>query len=115
MSRRIYSDTEQAQLRMSEHVVSVTARRIVYAETFKRHARTAYQSGISPSEIFMHAGFNMRIIGSGQPKECLKRWRRTTESVTHTEADRLKWLEAEVKYLKAENAFLAQLRAKRAE
>lgn len=115
MSRRIYSDTEQAQLRMSEHVASVTARRIVYAETFKRHARTAYQSGISPSEIFMHAGFNMRIIGSGQPKECLKRWRRTTESVTHTEADRLKWLEAEVKYLKAENAFLAQLRAKRAE
>lgn len=115
MSRRTYSEEEQAQLRQSEHVAHVSARRIVYAETFKRHALTAYQSGISPSEIFMHAGFNMRIIGNGQPKECLKRWRRTTEHTPHTETDRLKWLEAEVKYLKAENAFLAQLRAKRAE
>jgi hypothetical protein len=33
----------------------------------------------------------------------------------NTETDRLKWLEAEVTYLKAENAFLAQLRAKKAE
>jgi hypothetical protein len=115
MSRRTYSEEEQAQLRTNQHVASVTARRIVYAETFKRHALTAYQSGISPSEIFMHAGFNMRIIGIGQPKECLKRWRRISERVSHTEIDRLKWLEAEVKYLKAENAFLAQLRAKRAE
>lgn len=115
MKRRTYSDEEQTQLRKSEHIARVTARRIVYTETFKRHALSAYQGGISPSEIFMHAGFNMRIIGSGQPKECLKRWRRKKESVPHTESSRLKWLEAEVKYLKAENAFLAQLRAKRAE
>jgi hypothetical protein len=33
----------------------------------------------------------------------------------NTETDRLKWLESEVKYLKAENAFLTKLRAKRAE
>jgi hypothetical protein len=33
----------------------------------------------------------------------------------NNETNRLKWLEAEVKYLKAENAFLTKLRAKRAE
>ena len=115
MSRRTYSEEEQAQLRRSKHIARVTARRIVYAEAFKRHALTAYQNGMPPCEIFIRAGFNLQVIGSGQPKECLKRWRRITEHVPHTETDRLKWLEAEVKYLKAENAFLAQLRAKRAE
>jgi len=32
-----------------------------------------------------------------------------------SDADKIKWLEAKVAYLKAENAFLAKLRAARAE
>jgi hypothetical protein len=37
------------------------------------------------------------------------------KTVELSAAERLQYLEAEVKYLKAENSFLAQLRAKRAE
>jgi transposase len=115
MSKRIFSEEEQAKLRTNKHIAKVSAKRIVYAETFIRHALTAHQHGMPPCEIFMHAGFDLQLIGSERPTECLKRWRKKKASIPRSETNRLRWLEAEVKYLKAENAFLAQLRAKRAE
>jgi hypothetical protein len=92
---------------------------------FKEHAVHQHEAGLTSTEIFKQAGFSLDLVGKHQPKDCLRRWRtkgcgdlrgkHNKERAIRTETDRLKWLEAEVKYLKAENAFLAQLRAKRAE
>lgn len=101
---------------------------ISYTTAFKELAVKQYEAGLTSSEIFKTAGFDLNLIGKKQPKFCLRRWRAfgcddkrgmhrggRKKDERNTEIDRLKWLEAEVKYLKAENAFLAQLRAKRVE
>lgn len=133
MSKRIFSNEELRELEGNPNVAKVSTKSITYARKFKELALQQYEQGMSTSDIFKQAGFNFHVIGKKQPKSCLVRWRRqfkengleglidtrgkheTKRVPRNTETDRLKWLEAEVKYLKAENAFLAQLRAKRAE
>lgn len=125
MSKRIFSSEEQELLRNNPNVQSCSKKSITYTRAFKEHAVQQYEAGLTATEIFKQAGFDLNLIGKQQPKECLRRWRTkgcgdlrgkyNKERTIRTETDRLKWLEAEVKYLKAENAFLAQLRAKRAE
>lgn len=135
MSKRIFSSEEQQLLHDNQFVKRCSDRSITYTTQFKEQAVRQYEEGLTSTEIFKRAGFDIDLIGRKQPKSCLRRWRAVykkhgviglTEArgkngtgrkkkVYRTEADHLKWLEAEVKYLKAENAFLAQLRAKRAE
>lgn len=135
MSKRIFSSEEQQLLQSNQYVERCSDRSITYTTQFKEQAVRQYEEGLTSTEIFKQAGFNIDLIGRKQPKGCLRRWRAAyknhgamglTEArgknstgrkkrPHHAETDRLKWLEAEVKYLKAENTFLAQLRAKRAE
>lgn len=127
MSKRIFSNEEQQQLRNNLNVKQCSEKSITYTTAFKEQAVLQYEAGLTATEIFRTAGFDLNLIGRKQPKYCLRRWRmhgcgdqrgkhKSPKKIsTNTETDRLKWLEAEVKYLKAENAFLAQLRAKRAE
>jgi transposase len=125
MSKRIFSSEEQELLRNNGNVQSCSEKSITYTTVFKEYAVHQYEAGLTSTEIFEQAGFDLNLIGKQQPKECLRRWRtkgcgdlrgkHNKERAIRTETDRLKWLEAEVKYLKAENAFLAKLRAKRAE
>ena len=125
MSKRIFSSDEQRLLRNNPNVQSCSEKSITYTTVFKKHAVQQYDAGLTSTQIFKQAGFSLDLIGRHQPKECLRRWRtkgcgdrrgtHNSARAIRTETDRLKWLEAEVKYLKAENAFLAQLRAKRAE
>jgi hypothetical protein len=113
----------------------VSAKSITYTTAFKEHAVAEYEAGVTAREIFSRADLGPALVRTDHPKDCLKRWRRVVRrsgtkglvdarGKQHTnqkkrrinnETDRLKWLEAEVKYLKAENAFLTKLRAKRAE
>lgn len=135
MSKRIFSSGEQEQLRTNPNILRVSTRSITYTTQFKERAVTEYENGSTSTEIFNTAGLDRTLVGTDHPTECIQRWRKTVRRAGiaglveargkssagrkkrphHTETDRLKWLEAEVKYLKAENAFLAQLRAKRAE
>ena len=127
MSKRIFSNEEQQLLQSNRNVKRCSAKCITYTTTFKEQAVSQYEAGFTSTEIFKVAGFDLSVIGKKQPKECLRRWRlhgcgdergkhKSPKKIgTNTETNRMKWLEAEVKYLKAENAFLAQLRAKRAE
>ncbi len=110
------------QLRTNNHVASCSHKMIIYSEEFKRKALEQYKEGLTSREIFILAGFDLKVIGSETPKESLKRWRRRTgrrsgrpKTKGVTEEDKIKRLEAQVAYLKAENSFLARLRAKRAE
>ena len=128
MSTRIFSSEEQQLLLSNQNVKRCGEKSITYTTAFKQLAVKQYETGLTSSEIFKTAGFDLNLIGKKQPKFCLRRWREfgcddkrgthrgvRKKAERNTEIDRLKWLEAEVKYLKAENAFLAQLRAKRAE
>ena len=128
MSTRIFSSQEQQLLLSNQNVKRCSEKSITYTTAFKQLAVKQYETGLTSTEIFKAAGFDLNLIGKKQPKFCLRRWREfgcDDKRGTHqgsrkkdernTKTDRLKWLEAEVKYLKAENAFLAQLRAKRAE
>ena len=108
---------------------------IIYTYDFKKRALELHAQGISAKEIWRRAGFDLGMWRQDYPRECIKDWRKLVkehgfEGLTRmqgvgatgrprtrgvTDKDRIKRLELQVKYLEAENDFLTQLRARRAE
>jgi len=137
MSKRIFTKEQREELLKNENVSKCSERSISYSQKFKKTAVELYDTqGLTSGEIFRQAGFSLNTIGRDTPKECLKRWRKTFQlkgmhgfietrgkakgggrpkTKNLTDADKIKRLEAENAYLKAENDFLAKLRAKRRE
>ena len=135
MSKRIFTLEQIASLLKNKNVARLSAKSITYHTDFKIAAVTRYKEGLPPSAIFIEAGFDLMLIGRKTPKWLLTRWRkifdrkgaaglehdgRGVESTGRprslermNEKEKLKYLEAEVAYLKAENAFLAELRKQR--
>ncbi len=136
--RTIFTGEDLAKLRSNPCVWSCTEKTINYTSEFKKHALDMYVQGVSAKEIWKQAGFDTTKWKRDYFTSTLKDWRRVVkkygpeglgrlggiqydrgrsnskESVK-IESDKLKRLELQIKYLEAENAFLAQLRAKRAE
>lgn len=116
-------------------VEKCTSKSIAFTYDFKKNALERYNQGVSSKEIFRGAGFDLNMWRKDYPRECLKRWRKIVKkkgfqglvesrgilstgrpkSKGLTDQDRIKHLHLQVAYLKAENDFLAKLRAKRAE
>ena len=135
MSTHIFSNEEISVLSKNPCVVKCSQRSITYTYEFKKRALELHQQGVSAKEIWRRAGFDMSTWVHDYPKDCLKRWKKIAKKkgfeglARHqgegasgrpktkgvTDADRIKRLELQVRYLKAENDFLAKLRAKRAE
>jgi transposase-like protein len=136
MSKRRFTPEQIADLLKTCHITKCSEKAMTYSKEFKVSAVRQYLvDGKSPKDIFLGANFDLSVIGRDTPKECLQNWRRIykakgeiglrTESRGRsggrptmkglTESERIAYLEAEVAYLKAENDFLAKLRAKRAE
>ena len=137
MSKRTLNQEQINELLINKHILRCSEKSITYDPEFKLLATLRYQKeGLSPSSIFLEAGFNLAIIGSETPKQCLRRWLKTFRKKgpdglrlegrgqsgsggrpknpdNLTEKERLKYLETENAYLKAENAFLAKLRKQR--
>lgn len=138
MNKRIFTKEQREQLLKNENVTQCSETSISYSKEFKVKAVTLYhEQGLSPSEIFTHAGFDLHVIGKKKPKGRMEYWNKVyrlkgveglkkenrgrgtgggrpkTKNVT--DADTIQRLEATVAYLKAENDFLARLRAKRRE
>ena len=133
MSKRIFTKEQIEELEKNENVSKCSERSISYSQNFKKSAVRLYDTqGLTSSEIFRQAGFNLNMVGRKTPKECLKRWRKTFQSNgikgfietrgkamgggrpktrNLTDADKIERLEIEIAYLKAENDFLAKLRA----
>lgn len=109
---------------------------ITYNKEFKIRAVKQYnEEGKTANQIFREAGFDLDVVGNDVPKNCLNRWRQTfrmkgddglkiesrgrgggrPREKWSKDADKIRYLEAKVAYLKAENDFLVKLRAKRAE
>lgn len=135
MSKRRFTFEQTAELLSNPSVKKCSEKAITYAKDFKFKAVQQYENGQTSVEIFKEAGFNLLVIGKDTPKNCLRDWRRIYQAKgldgliketrgraggrprtkNLTEALKMERLEAEVAYLKAENDFLRQLRAKRAE
>lgn len=133
--RTIFTKEQIAQLEKNPCVWRVSQRMVHYTYEFKQRALDLYARGIKPDEIWKQAGFDVSTWKKDYCRYTLKDWKRMIkkgglESLTKPsgiqadggyrrakspEADRVRRLELQVRYLEAENAFLAQLRAKRAE
>jgi transposase-like protein len=133
MSKRIFTGEQIEELLANENIAKCSEKAITYERDFKIRAVKQYnEDGMTAKEIFRQAGLDLNVIGRKQPKECLRRWNRIfrkkgIEGLSEvrgknggrpktrnlTGAERMKKLEAEVAYLKAENDFLAKLRAGR--
>lgn len=117
--------------------VSKCGTSITYTKDFKVMAINQYiNEGLSPRKIFRQAGFDLHVIGIKKPEHLVHEWRKIhkTKGIKGfdenrgknkkrfkkikeelTDEEKIKRLELEIEYLKKENAFLARLRAKRAE
>ena len=117
-------------------MATCSAKSIAFTKAFKVAAVKKYHAGFPASRIFIDANLNIALIGHDAPSDNLKRWRkifkargdaglqrdgrgahkkggRPKDPQRLTEKEKLKYLETQVAYLKAENAFLAKLRKKR--
>lgn len=136
MSKRIFTKEEIDELLKNENVSKCSERSITYRKDFKIRSLKEYNDeGLTSNEIFKKAGLDSRLIGRKSPQDCMKRWlkidkekglkalgterrggnrRKKREKIKDkTDKDKIKRLELEIEYLKAENHFLAELRAKR--
>jgi transposase len=137
MNNRSFSAEQIADLLKNSNVTKCSAKTISFSPAFKVRAIKQSEEGFSAVRIFKEAGFDLDIIGQNTPKGRVKDWRGVckTKGIDAlktenrglakglrkgrpkikgvTDADRIKRLEIEVAYLKAENDFLARLRAQR--
>ena len=134
---KIKFNSEQIAEMLKNKYVLKCSKTITYSTEFKMLAVKQYDEGVTSSQIFREAGFNMQLIGEYVPNNCLRHWRRIFNNhgetglksdkrgVTKgghvgrprtkglTDVDRIRRLEIEVAYLKAKNDFLVKLRAKK--
>ena len=134
MSKRRFTTDQIMELSKNKNVARCSDKSITYAKEFKLRALKLYQEqGCSAVMIFKEAGFDTSLLGENLPYDCLLRWRKrlVTGGVTGlntetrgksgkggrpktkgvTDTDKIKRLEIENAYLKAENDFLVKLRA----
>ncbi|KKS14441.1 MAG: Transposase [Parcubacteria group bacterium GW2011_GWB1_41_6] len=130
--RTIFSSEEIAELRNNPCVFSCTSNSINYTYEFKKRALELHQAGVTAREIWKRSGFDTSKWKKQYFKGTLYDWKKIVNKngiegllrpggiqydrgPNKTDKDKLKRLEFQVKYLKAENDFLAKLQAKRAE
>lgn len=136
MSKRNLSEGEITELLKNRNIAKCSEKAITYSKDFKVAAVRQYnEEGLTSTEIFTMAGFDLHIIGKDTPNDRIGDWVQIAKAKGMeglcvetrgraggrpevkglTDAEKIKWLEAKVAYLKAENDFLAKLRAKKAE
>ena len=130
--RTIFSSEQIAKLKWNPCVFICSERSIHYTYEFKKRALELCAQGISPNEIWRRAGFDVSIWKKGYCRYNIRDWKRMVikgglpslnnlggirydRGPNKEEADKARRLKLQVKYLVAENDFLAKLRAKRAE
>jgi transposase len=140
MNKRLLSDSQIADLLKNPNVAKCSPKSISYSQAFKIWAVRQYEeNGRTATQIFKEAGFDLVVIGKDKPKEQMKLWRKIYKAKGYSgleidgrgrtsgclqgrpktkgvsDAYKIKYLETQVAYLKAENDFLAKLRAGKAE
>lgn len=134
MSKRIFNEAQIKELLANPNVSRCSDKSISYSKEFKVSAMKKYhEEGYSPKMIFEEAGFDIITIGKKTPKRCLAGWKRIYNArgidrlkietrgkrnkggkpriKKFSDKERMERMEIEIAYLKAENDFLAKLRA----
>jgi len=133
MSKNRYTEEQVQELSNNIYVARCSDKAITYTKEFKQLVIKQYEIGKVGVEIFRDANFNLELVGKNKIKDCLKRWKKkyklkgavglsNDERGQHhkggrpktkglTDADKIKRMAIEIAYLKAENDFLAKLRA----
>ena len=128
----MFSPEQVKELLKNKNIHKCSSKSITFNSEFKLSAvKQYYEQGYTANLIFKEAGLNLEIIGKAKAKGCLARWRKIYnnrgESKLITESrgrpygkrprtaikddkERIRYLEAKVAYLDAENDFLAKLR-----
>ena len=109
-------------------------KKIKYSKEFKIQAVKEYQEGLTPHEIFKLHKINVSTTSKKNPSHCLSRWNKIYKEKGEQglleetrgkgggrpkipkfkdEKEKIKYLELQVAYLKAENDFLVKLRAQK--
>jgi hypothetical protein len=130
--RTTFTNEEISLLKQNPCVFSCTNNSVNYTYEFKKHALKLHEEGITAKEIWKRSGFDVTKWKKPYFKGTLYDWKKIVKKYgidglkkpggiqydpgpNNTDKDKLKRLELQVKYLEAENSFLAKLRAKRAE
>ncbi|MBM3256075.1 MAG: hypothetical protein FJZ04_01215 [Candidatus Moranbacteria bacterium] len=130
--RTTFSEEEIARLRQNPCVFSCTDNSVNYTYEFKKRALELHKEGVTAKEIWKRSGFEVSKWKPYYFRLTLRDWKKIVKKhgmegllkpggvqydkgPDSTPKDKIKRLELQVKYLEAENDFLAKLRAKRAE
>ncbi len=130
--RTIFSSEQIAELRRNPCVFDCSERFIYYTYEFKIRALDLHAQGVKSKDIWKRAGLDVSWWKKNYCADTIKDWRRLVRQkgsliLTKTsgqqsdkgpkseDGDKMRRLELQVGYLKAENDFLAKLRAKRSE
>ena len=131
--RTTFSSEQIAELKRNPCVFNCTHNSVNYTYEFKQRALALHKEGVPAREIWKRSGFRVDWWKPEYCKGTLRDWKKVVAKhgmegllkpggiqydrgpTNNTNKDKLKRLELQVKYLEAENDFLAKLRAKRAE
>lgn len=118
--KRILTNDQIRKLAKNKDISHCSSDGVRYAKAFRQAAIKQYNEGLSAVEIFQNAGIDLAIIGKYAPNHLMSQWRKTLRVDLDKESNplekqqnNLEMLRSQVAYLKAENHFLAQLRAKK--
>lgn len=119
MNRTLTND-QIRKLSKNKNIAHCSKDKIRYTKAFRQAAMQQYNEGLSAVEIFQNAGIDLTIIGKYSPNHLMSQWRKTLRVDLDKESNplekqqnNLEMLRSQVAYLKAENHFLAELRAKK--
>lgn len=126
----MFTKKQIKELLKNKNVDKCSPKSITYNNKFKLVAMAKYhEEGYSPGMIFEEAGFDINVLGKERIKSCLKRWRtkynregkvglmkskrgspRKNKVKFKDKNEEIKYLKLKIKYLDAQNDFLAKLR-----
>lgn len=131
MSKIMYSPEQLRSLRSNPNVAKCSNKSITYSKDFKiKTVKAYYNTGQSPNDIFLEAGFDLGVIGRSRPKSCLRDWKSIYKAKGETglntesrgknggrkpktkESKDIEYLQTKIAYLEAENNFLRNLKTK---
>lgn len=121
MKKRMFTPDQIEKMSKNKHVARCGTTSVRYGKAFKAAALKQYnEGGLSAVEIFQNAEIDLAIIGKRAPNRLMHQWRMALRGDPKQEIDpltrpnnNLEMLRSQVAYLKAENHFLAQLRARK--
>lgn len=79
MGVHYFSDEQFYKLQCHPYVANVSLKSITYSKAFKLHFLEEYASGKFPTQIFLEAGFDTRVLGKQRVDEFARRMRKISE------------------------------------